>query len=112
VLRRRYGKEADIWSSGVILYILLCGVPPFWGETEQQIFDCILKGQLDFTPDPWPRISDEAKDCVKRMLIQARTLHYGRLFRCTATTTIVLLTLTTPRTASSACSSSRARCCY
>lgn len=55
-------------SSGVILYILLSGVPPFWGETEQQIFDCILKGDLDLASDPWPAISDSAKDCVRRML--------------------------------------------
>lgn len=68
VLRRRYGKEADIWSCGVILYILLSGVPPFWGESEQQIFDAILKGDLDLESDPWPHISDSAKDCVKRML--------------------------------------------
>lgn len=72
VLRRKYGKEADIWSSGVILYILLCGVPPFYGETEQQIFDAILKGNLDLSSDPWPRISQEAKDCVRRMLTQVR----------------------------------------
>ena len=70
VLRRKYGKEADIWSSGVILYILLCGVPPFYGETEQQIFDSILKGRLDLSSDPWPRISSDAKDCVRRMLTQ------------------------------------------
>ena len=39
MLRRKYSKEADIWSCGVILYILLCGVPPFYGDSEQQIFE-------------------------------------------------------------------------
>ena len=74
MLRRHYSKEADIWSCGVMLYILLCGVPPFWGETEQQIFDAILKGRLDFDSDPWPAISSEAKDCVKEMLQPVRLL--------------------------------------
>lgn len=68
VLRKKYGKEADIWSCGVILYILLSGVPPFWGDTEQQIFQSILKGELDFESDPWPKVSDAAKDCVRQML--------------------------------------------
>lgn len=68
VLRKRYGPEADIWSCGVILYILLSGVPPFWGDTETQIFESILKSDLDFESDPWPSISDAAKDCVRLML--------------------------------------------
>ncbi|RYR58803.1 hypothetical protein Ahy_A05g024677 isoform F [Arachis hypogaea] len=68
VLRRSYGPEADIWSAGIILYILLSGVPPFWAENEQGIFDAILRGRIDFSSDPWPSISSSAKDLVKKML--------------------------------------------
>ena len=75
VLRRRYGQEADIWSCGVILYILLSGVPPFWGETEQKIFEAVGKGVLDFHSDPWPHVSSEAKDCVRAMLQPVRHHH-------------------------------------
>jgi calcium-dependent protein kinase len=70
VLRRNYGPEADVWSAGVILYILLCGVPPYWAETEQGIFDAVLLGEADFRSDPWPDISSGAKDLVKKMLQQ------------------------------------------
>ncbi|CAL0310855.1 unnamed protein product [Lupinus luteus] len=70
VLKRRCGKEIDIWSAGVILYILLSGVPPFWAETEKGIFDAILEGVIDFESQPWPNISDSAKDLVRKMLIQ------------------------------------------
>ncbi|PQQ11037.1 calcium-dependent protein kinase 2 [Prunus yedoensis var. nudiflora] len=70
VLRRRYGKEIDIWSAGVILYILLSGVPPFWAETEKGIFDAILEGEIDFASPPWPSISSSAKDLVRKMLTQ------------------------------------------
>ncbi|CAF2128267.1 calcium-dependent protein kinase 9 [Brassica rapa] len=68
VLRRRYGKEVDIWSAGIILYILLSGVPPFWAETEKGIFDAILEGHIDFESQPWPSISNSAKDLVRKML--------------------------------------------
>lgn len=68
VLRRKYSKEADIWSCGVILYILLCGVPPFYGDSEQQIFEQVIRGELDLSSDPWPKISQSAKDVVTKML--------------------------------------------
>ncbi|CAI0541319.1 unnamed protein product [Linum tenue] len=68
VLKRKYGPEADIWSIGVMLYILLCGVPPFWAESEHGIFNAILRGHIDFTSDPWPSISPPAKDLVRKML--------------------------------------------
>ncbi|XP_010263084.1 PREDICTED: calcium-dependent protein kinase 1-like [Nelumbo nucifera] len=70
VLKKRYGPEADVWSAGVIIYILLSGVPPFWAETEQGIFEEVLRGQLDFSSDPWPSISESAKDLVRRMLVR------------------------------------------
>uniref|UniRef100_A0A1D1Y8H6 non-specific serine/threonine protein kinase n=1 Tax=Anthurium amnicola TaxID=1678845 RepID=A0A1D1Y8H6_9ARAE len=68
VLCKHYGPEADVWTAGVILYILLSGVPPFWAETQQGIFDAVLKGFIDFESDPWPLISDSAKDLIRKML--------------------------------------------
>ncbi|KAK1272827.1 Calcium-dependent protein kinase 6 [Acorus gramineus] len=68
VLCKHYGPEADVWTAGVILYILLSGVPPFWAETQQGIFDAVLKGVIDFDSDPWPLISDSAKDLIRKMI--------------------------------------------
>ncbi|XP_062182617.1 calcium-dependent protein kinase 25-like [Phragmites australis] len=68
VLKRKYGPEADIWSVGVMLYIFLAGVPPFWAENENGIFTAILRGQIDLASDPWPNISSGAKDLVRKML--------------------------------------------
>jgi calcium-dependent protein kinase len=68
VLHKRYGPEADVWSAGVILYVLLSGVPPFWAETQQGIFDAVLKGQIDFESEPWPKISESAKNLIRKML--------------------------------------------
>ncbi|CAL9079509.1 unnamed protein product [Musa textilis] len=68
VLHRSYSTEADVWSIGVIAYILLCGSRPFWARTESGIFRAVLKADPSFTEPPWPSISPEAKDFVKRLL--------------------------------------------
>nr|XP_010909915.1 CDPK-related kinase 7 isoform X2 [Elaeis guineensis] len=68
VLHRSYGTEADMWSIGVIAYILLCGSRPFWARTESGIFRAVLKAEPSFEEAPWPSLSAEAKDFVKRLL--------------------------------------------
>ncbi|KAL5224760.1 hypothetical protein ABZP36_011399 [Zizania latifolia] len=68
VLQKRYGSEADIWTAGVILYVLLSGVPPFRADTQKRIYDKVLEAHINFESDPWPRISDSAKDLIRKML--------------------------------------------
>ncbi|KAL9232635.1 hypothetical protein vseg_007721 [Gypsophila vaccaria] len=68
VLHRSYGTEADMWSIGVIAYILLCGSRPFWARTESGIFRAVLKADPSFDEAPWPSLSPEAKDFVRRLL--------------------------------------------
>lgn len=68
VLRRSYGTEADMWSIGVIAYILLCGSRPFWARSESAIFRAVLKMEPSFEDSPWPSLSLDAKDFVKRLL--------------------------------------------
>ncbi|RAL47635.1 hypothetical protein DM860_011373 [Cuscuta australis] len=68
VLKRNYGQEVDIWSAGVIIYILICGAPPFWAETEQGVALAILRGVIDFKREPWPHVSEGARNLVRQML--------------------------------------------
>uniref|UniRef100_A0A2C9U7B0 Protein kinase domain-containing protein n=1 Tax=Manihot esculenta TaxID=3983 RepID=A0A2C9U7B0_MANES len=68
VLHRSYCTEADVWSIGVIAYILLCGSRPLWARTESGIFRAVLKSDPSFDEIPWPSLSPEAKDFVKHLL--------------------------------------------
>ncbi|XP_073296233.1 CDPK-related kinase 5-like isoform X2 [Primulina huaijiensis] len=68
VLHRSYSTEADVWSIGVIAYILLCGSRPFWARTESGIFRAVVKAEPTYDEQPWPTLSSEAKDFVRRLL--------------------------------------------
>lgn len=66
--KQKYTASVDIWSMGVILYILLCGFPPFYDENTAALYKQIKSGDYDF-PDPyWKDITGYAKDLIKKML--------------------------------------------
>lgn len=63
-----YGKEVDIWSIGVIAYILLCGYPPFYDENDAELFRQILKAEYEFDSPYWDEISLSAKDFIRQLM--------------------------------------------
>nr|XP_054774808.1 serine/threonine-protein kinase 33-like [Lytechinus pictus] len=63
-----YSQQCDIWSIGVIAFLLMCGEPPFTGQDEESLYDSIRKGDLDFSTNAWKRISDEAKNAIQGLL--------------------------------------------
>jgi calcium-dependent protein kinase len=68
VLKERYDEKCDIWSCGIILYILLCGYPPFNGNTNVEIFHAIQNQNPLFAGEEWDDITNEAKELIKLML--------------------------------------------
>lgn len=68
VLFEKYDEKCDIWSCGVIMYILLCGYPPFNGENDNEILNRIKSGKYVFPEEEWENVSDEAKDIITNML--------------------------------------------
>jgi len=66
--QKPYGKAVDVWSIGVISYILLCGYPPFYDENDANLFAQILKGEFEFDSPYWDDISEEAKDFIRSLM--------------------------------------------
>jgi len=63
-----YSKEVDLWSIGVILYILLCGFPPFYGDNDDEVYDKIVAGEWRFLSPYWDDVSQSAKDLITNLL--------------------------------------------
>ena len=68
VLQKSYNNKCDIWSAGVITYILLSGMPPFNGQSDQEIMKKVREGQFSFEDRIWQTISDNAKDFIRSLL--------------------------------------------
>lgn len=65
---RDYNEKVDIWSAGIILYIMLAGVPPFYGDSPAETFEAVLRGNLRFPTKLFRSISSEAKDLLRKMI--------------------------------------------
>ena len=68
VINEVYDEKCDIWSIGVIFYVLLCGYPPFNGDTDVEIMQNVQRGKFCFPVEEWGVISNEAKDLISKML--------------------------------------------
>ncbi|KAK2949027.1 putative Calcium/calmodulin-dependent protein kinase type 1 [Blattamonas nauphoetae] len=64
-----YGPEVDMWSLGVLMYVLLCGFPPFYDENDAVLFQIIQSGKYDFPSPYFDSISKEAKDLISHLLV-------------------------------------------
>ena len=62
--------ECDFWSIGVVTYILLCGMPPFYSEDNIQMFDNIKNCKYTFDEKVWKEVSDEAKNFISDIFVE------------------------------------------
>lgn len=68
IRRKSYKHTVDVWSAGVIVYILLGGYPPFWDTNQKKLFRKIKHGAYEFHEAYWSHVSDGAKDLIRKML--------------------------------------------
>ena len=72
VLNKNYTSACDTWSLGVILFIMLCGCPPFDGDEDSEIYQAILDQEFDFSDEVWEEVGDEAKDLITNILVDEK----------------------------------------
>jgi len=68
VLAGKYDKSADLWSLGVIMYVVLCGYPPFYGETDADVLSKVRLGNVSFNAADWKNVSEDAKNLIRFLL--------------------------------------------
>jgi len=71
-----YDKSVDMWSCGVITYVLLCGFSPFLSSTQTGLFEKIIKCEYDFPAPEWTNISENAKDFIRHLLVKSPDERY------------------------------------
>ena len=69
VLKKHYDEKCDLWSCGVIMYILLSGRPPFGGDNDKEIMDKVIIGKYDLETSPFDKLSSSGKDLIQKLLM-------------------------------------------
>jgi len=77
VLQHRYGRECDTWSTGVVMFVLLCGAPPFPGKNDAEVLRRVRLGRYDFNAAPWGTVSSHAKDLIRMLLHKSPPARYS-----------------------------------
>ncbi len=77
VLKNKYNEKCDMWSCGVIMYMMLSGNPPFKGDNDEEIYQAVKEGKYNFDDEKWDEISGDAKDLIKNLLIKDMNKRYS-----------------------------------
>jgi calcium-dependent protein kinase len=77
VLAGSYDNLSDLWSCGVIMYVLLCGYPPFYGDTDADVLAKVRLGNVTFNPADWKNVSDDAKQLIRHLLKMSPSERYN-----------------------------------
>ena len=78
IIKGNYDEKCDIWACGVILYILLCGYPPFNGSSDKEVYNIITQVKYDFNQPMWKNVSKYAKELIKNMLTLAKNRYTAK----------------------------------